>query len=254
MCSVIINFNTDTPGNPKATPPIPASPYRGNPLYQNNSFKNFAPRVGFAWDPFKDGKSSVRGAFGIYDILLTPNLFTLRLDRSFPFYNESIVSNPTCGASSCFPNGLLTNINPTTELTMYIQNKPPATYKEQWNLSLQRQLTPTMSLTVGYVGSRGVHLPVAENDLDYVPPQYVSLVNGHYTFPWQPTCAVSPANAVILGIATPVACGAAKASYQPVPGLVNGAQITKANPNWSRTSRCRRRPSIREPEPPSIRR
>ncbi len=240
--SVIVNFNTDTPGcpvSPACPTAIPASPYRGNPIYQNNSFKNFAPRVGFAWDPFKDGKSSVRGAFGIYDILLTPNLFTLRLDRSFPYYNESIVSNPTCTpAPSCFPNGLLTNISPNTELTMYIQNKPPATYKEQWNLSIQRQLTPTMSLTLGYVGSRGVHLPVAENDLDYQTPNNVTFVNGHYTFPWQPTCAVSsasPATLASLGLTkAPVACGATGASFQPIPGLVNGVQVFKANPNWSR--------------------
>ena len=45
------------------------------PVYQTN-WKNFQPRVGFAWDPFKDGKTSIRGAYAILTDQPVTNLVT----------------------------------------------------------------------------------------------------------------------------------------------------------------------------------
>ena len=52
-----------------------AQPVLGNPYYQNPTLKNFAPRVGLAWDVFGDGKTAVRSGFGIFDIVPLPYLF-----------------------------------------------------------------------------------------------------------------------------------------------------------------------------------
>ena len=183
----------------------------GNPIYSNNTLRNFAPRVGIAWDPFKDGKTSIRAGFGIYDVQLTPTLYLLRLDRSYPFYDQGAVDltklspNP-CANGSCFPKGGLGLLSPTSLFTMLIQQDPPGIYKMQWNLDVQRQIAPSLTLTVGYLGARGVHLPVAENDIDAVSPSLVTFSNGNYHFPFNPA---------------------------------TGKGATKINPNWSRIQSLR---------------
>src|SRR6202011_1277261 len=46
--------------------------HTGDLYFSNPTLHNFEPRIGFSWDPFKNGKSAVRGGFGMFDVLPLP--------------------------------------------------------------------------------------------------------------------------------------------------------------------------------------
>src|SRR5260370_42278348 len=83
--------------------------FHGSPYFRNPTKKDFEPRIGFAWDPFRDGKTSVRGAFGFFDFLPLPAAFSLMIDHSEPFYKFFSTGNiPVIGCSP-FPTCIVYN-------------------------------------------------------------------------------------------------------------------------------------------------
>jgi hypothetical protein len=157
--------------------------FTGSPYFQNPTLRNFEPRVGVAWDPFGDGKTSVRSAFGFFDVVPLPAAFSLAIDQSAPFYKFFATgSAPNCQANPANPSP--TNVfptcagdpnnNPNVPLTTlqsaFIQYNPKRNYVMIWSLNVQRELAKDASVMVGYVGNRGVHMLNREDDINSVIP------------------------------------------------------------------------------------
>ena len=151
----------------------------GLPIFNNPTRKNFAPRLGFAWDPQGNGRTAIRGGFGLF---YDPPLSSQWRNR---FNNPPFRAEATIRTTPVFPSTL--TVQPelyrtaTTPSTMFlVERDPKAAYVRQFNLTLQREVFSGTVVSVGYSGHRGRHLLV-ENDLNIGIPTI--LANGQKFFP-----------------------------------------------------------------------
>ena len=138
----------------------------GSLAMSNPTLRNFDPRVGFAWDPFRNGKTALRGGFGIFDALPLTNVY-FPSSTVFPFAETGFVSNLAPGS---FYRGATALLGPASHAASLYEQHAHRSYVMQWNLNVQRELAPNLTALVGYVGSRGVRLPFALSGFDSVLP------------------------------------------------------------------------------------
>ncbi|HEU4934324.1 MAG TPA: carboxypeptidase regulatory-like domain-containing protein [Pyrinomonadaceae bacterium] len=132
------------------------------PVYHTNS-KNFQPRLGFAWDPFKDGKTSIRGAYAILADQPVTNLVTGNATNppfatavALPANTTTQLSNAACSVGCNAVPG--TTVSPSSSDPEFDN-----AYIQSWNLNVQRELQQGLAVTVGYYGSKGTHLRLTRN-------------------------------------------------------------------------------------------
>jgi len=138
-------------------------------LFANPTLRNFEPRIGFAWDPFGDGKTSVRSGFGMFDVLPLP--YEYHIDITGPLVKSGQITSHL--PANTFPSGayqLLLNAPLPLAHVIYIDPHPKRNYVMQWNLSIQREVTPGLTIMAAYLGSRGVHNNFVADDLNMVLP------------------------------------------------------------------------------------
>jgi Carboxypeptidase regulatory-like domain/TonB dependent receptor len=139
----------DIYGRDSALPDLTASAPTVGQLYRNPTYTNLSPRGGFAWDVLGDGRMSLRGGYGLY--FNTNNHQNLIVTvTNPPATPRPVIVNPTFPTPDFNRAGAI-SIRPV----QYDLDNPRV---HVYNVSLQRELWWRTALTLGYAGSRGVHL------------------------------------------------------------------------------------------------
>jgi hypothetical protein len=156
----VATLPADKYGRDSALPDLSASKETVGPLYRNPTYTNLSPRIGAAWDVFGDGRTSVRGGYGLY--FNTNNHQNLIVTvTNPPFTPRPVIVNPT------FPNPPFDRAGAISIRPVQFDLENPRVHV--YNANLQREIGSRTAVTVGYAGSRGRHL-LRSNDVNTALP------------------------------------------------------------------------------------
>jgi hypothetical protein len=150
---------------------------------------NFAPRIGFAWDPFNDGKMSIRAGYGIfYDnppvwVAVSGGAVTATFKPVAAIVPPPSFADPFLGNSPFQPGvesfpilSSLPFFPPLEEALSSFSPNNRTSYVQQWNLTIQRELLSSYIFEIGYVGTKGTKLMGAINFSQALPREGIPLL------------------------------------------------------------------------------
>ncbi len=114
---------------------------------------NFAPRIGFAWDIHGNGKTALRGGYGIYYVQTLGGDYEKLAQGNPPYISNTTISNTSFDAPG---NGIPAGSSAPLVISGFSANYSTP-YVQDWSLDLQQQLTHNAVLDIGYYGNHSVH-------------------------------------------------------------------------------------------------
>ena len=157
-----------------------SGPAIGQPLFVSHK-DNFAPRVGLAWDPSGNGKTSVRIGAGAFQEQLVPGVLRYTY-ASMPHITKSFtLLAPGTGVLKVDPN----TVPASAGTGLNFQPNPSSPTRYQWSLDVQREIVSGTTVSVAYVGARGVHLQYNPSINEFTPTCYPNNCtdNASYFYP-----------------------------------------------------------------------
>lgn len=192
-------------------------------------WNNVGPRFGFAYMPFGNAKTVIRGAYGISHNFIPVYIGIRQLSlNNNPFFLtetwEAAVGNtPTLSFADPFPGGAGT-LSPNPAITAVNRNLSNA-YAQQWNFTIERQIVRNLGLRMTYLGNKGTRVPWYNYNRNLPLKQAAATIQSQRPFqPWADITALDTnANSITHQMQTEV-----------IRRFANGFSL-QANYTWNRS-------------------